>query len=129
MSNRSSSRLRVEWQVVTQAPVSFGIAVLTVCLLIGGGLYWHFHTKLILQADKIASQREANDRLRHEITRMVKMNALNDAPLNESSDPKKDRPDPCRAPLHNSVDTTPPPSFGHDASVSAQPTRRVSLHL
>jgi hypothetical protein len=112
MSNRSSSRLRVEWQVVTHAPVSFGIALLTVSLLIGGGLYWHFHTKLILQTDKIVSQREENDRLRHEITRLVKTNALNDAPLNETPDPKKDRPDPCRAPIHNSVDTTVRPSFG-----------------
>ncbi len=129
MNSDVSSRLRVEWQVVTHAPVSFGIALLTVCLLIGGGLYWHFHAKLILQTEKIASQREANDRLRHEITRMVKMNALNDAPLNENSDPKKDRPDPCRAPLHNSVDTTTPPSLGHDVSVSTQPARRVSLHL
>lgn len=88
-NNGSGSRLSLEWQVVKQAPVSFGIAVLTGCLLIGGALYWHFHTKLELQTDKIAFLREENDRLRNEIQRLVRMNTLQNAPLKEIPDTGK----------------------------------------
>jgi hypothetical protein len=88
-SNGADSRLRVEWQVVKQAPVSFGIALLMLSFLIGGGLYWHFHTKLELKTDKIAFLREENDRLRNEIKRLVKINTLQGAPLEEIPDTKK----------------------------------------
>ena len=79
-NNGSDSKLRLEWQVLRQAPVSFGIALLAICLPIGGGLYWHFHSKLELQSDKIAFLREENDRLRNEIQRLVKLNTLQNAP-------------------------------------------------
>lgn len=88
-NNGSGSKLGVEWQVVKQTPVSFGLALLTGCLFIGGALYWHFHTKLELQADKIAFLREENDRLRNEIQRLVKLNTLQNAPLKEIPDTKK----------------------------------------
>ena len=88
-TNRSDSKLRVEWQVVKHAPVSFGIVLLTACLLIGGGFYWHFHTKLDLQTDKIAFLTEENDRLRNEIKRLVKINTLQETALKEIPDTKK----------------------------------------
>ncbi|UVT17310.1 MAG: hypothetical protein H8K04_07145 [Nitrospira sp.] len=88
-TNESDSKLRVEWQVVKHAPASFGITLLTVCSLIGGGLYWHFHAKLVLQTDKIAFLREENDRLRNEIERLVKINTLQGAALKEIPDTKK----------------------------------------
>lgn len=93
MNNSGSDpRWRVEWQVVMQAPLSFGFCVVILSLLIGAGLYWKFHTNLELKTDKIAFLREENDRLRHEITRMVEANALRDAPLHETPNPNKKNP-------------------------------------
>ncbi len=88
---------QVEWQVVLQAPLSFGISLLTLSLLIGGVQYGLYHSNLALKTDRIASLREENDRLRHEIKRLVKLNALQEAPLKEIPDTNKKCPEACQS--------------------------------
>ena len=83
----------VEWQVVLQAPLSFGISLLTLSLLIGGVQYGLYHSNLELKTEKIASLREENDRLRNEINRLVKINALQEAPLGKTPETNKEHHD------------------------------------
>lgn len=127
--NGSNPWWRVEWQVLTQAPLSFGFCVVILSLLIGAGFYWKFHTNLELKADKIAFLREENDRLRHEITRMVEANVLRDAPLHEAPDPNKKSPDACRSSLHNPTATMKRLGVGREQSVVTLPKSRESCHL
>lgn len=88
---------QIEWQVVSQAPLSFGISLLVLAVLIGGVQYGLYHSNLELKTERIASLREENDRLRHEINRLVKLNALQEAPLKEIPDTNKECPDACQA--------------------------------
>jgi hypothetical protein len=89
---------QVEWQVVSQAPLSFGISLFTLSLLIGGVQYGLYHSNLELKTDRVASLREENDRLRNEIRRLVKLNALEESPLKEPPDTNKECPDACESP-------------------------------
>lgn len=100
MGNKSDFWLWGEWHAVKQAPLLFGISVLTLSLLIGGVLYGHFHTNLELRADRIVSLREENDRLRNEIKRLVKLNAIQDTPSKEPPDTNKECPDFCQSSPH-----------------------------
>lgn len=88
---------QIEWQVVSQAPLSFGISLLTLSLLIGGVQYGLYHSNLKQKTDRIASLREENDRLKYEIKRLVKLNALQEAPLKEPPDKNKECPEACQS--------------------------------
>lgn len=94
---RNSKWWQIEWHVVSQAPLSFAISLLTLSLLIGGVQYGLYHSNLELKTDRIAFLREENDRLRNEIKRLVKLNALQEAPVKELPDTNKACPDACQS--------------------------------
>ena len=88
---------QIEWQVASQAPLSFGLSLLILSLLIGGVQYGLYHSNLELKTDRIASLREENDRLRDEIKRLVKLNSLQEVPSKENPDTNKACPQACQS--------------------------------